>query len=220
VAAKEAEIASLQTKKQSAQISLNQAKISLEQNRKYLSDSVITADMDGYVLELPLKEGEVTGAGTPVVIVKSREQVVNVGIPVDDYAKLQVGMSARLSDGNDKTDGKIEKIDLYPNETSRTYNMKIAYSGANFAIGSLITVDIPMSQKDVFLVPINAVQNIDGVDYVYYVDEDNTAKLQEVTLGDISDNNVEITGVQSGMRVVTGGIKYITENQQVSVIGE
>jgi multidrug efflux pump subunit AcrA (membrane-fusion protein) len=143
-----------------------------------------------------------------------------VGIPVDDYSKLQVGMNARLNDDNEKTDGKIEKIDLYPNETSRTYNMKISYSGANFAIGSLITVDIPMSQKDVFLVPINAVQNIDGVDYVYYVDDSNTAKLQEVTLGDISDNSIEITGVQSGMKVVTGGIKYITENQEVTVIGE
>ncbi len=223
VAAKEAEIKSLNTKKQSAQINLNQANIALEQNQKYIKDSVLKADMDGYVMELTLKEGEVTAAGTPVVIVKSIDQVVNVGIPVDDYAKLSVGMSAQLSDDNQKTTGSIEKIELYPDEKTRTYNVKIAYSDADFAIGSLITVKIPMSQKEVFVVPISAVQNIDGVDYVYYVDEQDgkeVAKLQTVTLGEVSGSGIEVRGIQSGMKIINDGIKNITENQEVSVIGE
>jgi multidrug efflux pump subunit AcrA (membrane-fusion protein) len=80
-----------------------------------------------------------------------------------------------------------------------------------------------MSQKEVFVVPISAVQNIDGVDYVYYVDEQDgkeVAKLQTVTLGEVSGSGIEVCGIQSGMKIINDGIKNITENQEVSVIGE
>jgi multidrug efflux pump subunit AcrA (membrane-fusion protein) len=102
--------------------------------------------------------------------------------------------------------------------------MKVSYDGnTDFAIGSLVTVRIPLSQKEIFEVPISSVINIDGVDYVFYVEQDggkDVAKLCTVTLGNIDGNNVEVSGVENGMRIIKDGVKNVTENQEVTVVGE
>lgn len=223
IAAKQSNVDALRTKKEAAQIELNQARIALDENQKHLDDSVLKATMDGFVIELPLKAGEVTGAGTPVVVVKSSKQVVNIGLPAEDYGKVSPNMPAIVEMNGVKTTGKVESIELYPNEASRTYNMKISYNDDLYAIGSLVSVSIPLSSSKVYTVPISAVCNIDGLDYVYFINEENGkkyAKLCRVTLGKIIDDNVEVEGVSFGMQVIKSGIKNISENAEVTVTGE
>ncbi len=208
--------------KQAAQISVNQAKISLDENTKYLSDSSLKSTIDGYVVETPMKSGEVTSAGTPVVVVKSGNEVVNVSVPTEDYGKFSVGMEARLTQDDKEIYGKITSIDLYPDETTRTYNIKITPSENNlFALGSLINVTISLDKETSVFIPINSIVNINGIDYVYCVttneNGDTVVKSKEIKIKNADGENVCIEGLESGTKIVADEVKNLRENQKVNV---
>jgi len=208
--------------KQAAQISVNQAQISLQENTKYLSDSSLKSTIDGYVVETPMKSGEVTSAGTPVVVVKSGDEVINVSVPTEDYAKFTVGMEAKLTQDDKEIYGKITSIDLYPDETTRTYNVKITPSENNvFALGSLINVTISLDKETSVFIPLNSIININGIDYVYCIttneNGDAIAKSKEIKIKSADGENACVEGLESGTRIVADEVKNLRENQKVNI---
>ena len=219
----ETELNNAKTKRDAAVITQNQAKISLEQNNKYLNDSVLKSTIDGYVMEIVMNAGEVTGAGTPVVVVKSGAQVVNVGVPVDEYDKLYTGMSAIIEQENVETKAEITAISLYPDETTRTYNVEFTPIGENnLVMGSLVNVKIPIEEKNGCMVPISSIVNIEGVNYIYYVVPDEGSELykvmrQEISLGDTKSNYILADDIDAGMLVISEGVKDVNENQLVAI---
>ena len=50
----------------------------------------LTADVDGYVVDVLCKEGEMQSAGYPVVLIRSENQVVTVGLSDKDVKKIQL----------------------------------------------------------------------------------------------------------------------------------
>lgn len=217
----ENDISAANVKKQAAQITLDQAKISLEQNTKYLTDSTLKSTIDGYVMTITLHAGEVTSAGTPVVVIKSGKEVINVGVPVEDYNRLSVGMKANIDADGVETTGEITNISLYPDESTRTYNVEITPENQTLAMGALVNVKIDLNQKNGCFIPISAIENVDGVDYVYVAEaqEDNKYKLnkKEVKLGEEEGENVLATDLSAGVKIVSKGIKNISENQTVYI---
>ncbi len=208
--------------KQAAQIAVNQAQISLEQNTKYLTDSSLKSTIDGYVVETPMKSGEVTSAGTPVVVVKSGAEVINVAVPTEDYSKFSVGMEAKLTQDEKECYGKITSIDLYPDETTRTYNMKITPNeNKAFALGSLINVTISLSKQNSVFVPMSSIISADGIDYVYCItknaNNENVITSQKITIENAEGENVCISGINSGTLIVADEVKNLRENQIVNI---
>lgn len=217
----ENELETTRLKRESALINLNQAKISLEENTKYLTDSTLKSTIDGYVMTVTLKGGEVTSAGTPVVVIKSGKQIVNVGIPTEDIKKLKEGMTAILDVDGDTCQGVISRISLYPDETSRTYNIEISSDENKYAMGSLVNVKIPIEQKKGCFVPISSIINIDGVDYVYKIEEDdNGEKLTRRTEVIVNENigeNAIVENIKNDDLVVFQDVKNVTDGQYVNV---
>lgn len=208
-------------KLEAANIQLSQAKIALEQNTKHLTDSVLTSTMDGYVLELGVKAGEVTAAGTPVVIVKSNEQVVNVGIPVEEYQRVQTGMTVEMEFNGENFNGTINTVSLYPDEATRTYNIEIMPERQDLVTGSLINVNIPIEDKEGYFAPITAVGNENGINYILNLEknEDDTYTVHrtEVELGKIVGEKVLLKNIDSDLSIIPEDIKDIKENDIVNV---
>ncbi len=205
-----------------AQISANQAQISLEQNTKHLNDSSLKSTIDGYVVETPMKSGEVTNAGNPVVVIKSGDEVVNIAIPTEDYTKLSVGMEAKLVQDDKETYGKISSIELYPDETTRTYNVKITPSENNsFALGSLVNVSISLDKQNSVFVPLSSIIDINGIDYVYCVSKnsnnENIVISKEIEILDADGENVCVKGIESGTIIVMDEVKNLHDNQIVNI---
>lgn len=217
----ENELETTRLKRESALISLNQAKISLEQNTKYLTDSTLKSTIDGYVMSITLKSGEITSAGTPVVVVKSGKQIVNVGIPTEDIKKLNEGMTATLDVDGDTCQGVITKISLYPDEASRTYNIEISSDENKYAMGSLVNVSIPIDKKSGCFVPISSIINIDGVDYVYIIEknenEEYIARRTEVVVKENVGESAIVENIDADTLIVYKDIKNITDGQNVNI---
>ena len=211
-----------QVQKQAAQIAVNQANIALEKNTKYLNDSSLKSTIDGYVVETPMKSGEVTSAGNPVVVVKSGNEVVNVAVPTEEYSKFSVGMEAKLTQDDKELFGKITSIDLYPDETTRTYNLKITPSeNGVFALGSLINVNISLDKQNSVFVPISAITSKEGIDYVFCVIQnkngENVVSSKEIKIQNVDGENACITGIDGGTVIVSDEVTNLRDNQKVNL---
>lgn len=211
-----------QVQKQAAQISVNQANIALEKNTKYLNDSSLKSTIDGYVVETPMKSGEVTSAGNPVVVVKSGNEVVNVAVPTEDYSKFSVGMEAKLTQDDKELFGKITSIDLYPDETTRTYNLKITPSeNGVFALGSLINVNISLDKQNSVFVPISAITSKEGIDYVFCITQnengENVVSSKEIKIQNVDGENACVTGIDGGTVIVSDEVTNLRDNQKVNL---
>lgn len=198
-----------------AQASVKSAGTSNDIVKKNINDATIKADSDGYVMELPFKEGEVISAGYPVVVAKSRELVVTVGASDAEYKNINIGGVALI---NGKAVGTIETIAQYPDETTRTYAVDIAIEG-EYTIGETVDVKIITGNASGCYVPIDAIFNSDGVDYVYAVNSENRVYKKQVILGEFSGDKVEVQIDDPNAVVVTEGIKNLRENDIVSMEG-
>ncbi|HHV65142.1 MAG TPA: efflux RND transporter periplasmic adaptor subunit [Peptococcaceae bacterium] len=198
-----------------------QAQVDYEYKASMLKDANLFADMNGYVVEILSREGEITAAGYPVVVVRSQEQVVNVGLSEEDVQKVKIGTKAVLLPvGDDKQElkGEVSLIEQIPDPASRTYNAEILIIGNPAAndlyLGSTCRVLLEVGTVRGIWIPLSAIQN-DGEDYVYVVREQR-AWRQNVKLIDVQDSQVRVEGLKNGDILVKSGMKNLFEGCPVT----
>jgi multidrug efflux pump subunit AcrA (membrane-fusion protein) len=83
-------------------------------------------------------------------------------------------------------------------------------------LGYNATVDIKvLSKTDVIAVPITAMLEEDGTDYVYVVEE-GKAYRREIDTGDRTEEWLEVvSGLDEGERIVVEGVGKVKEGQKV-----
>ncbi len=88
--------------------SYNEAKVDLQAKQISLNDAQLYSDLDGYVVDVLYKKSEIIAAGYPVVVVRTAEQMVTVGLSQNDVKKIVVGTAAQIEldgmGGNRKSD--------------------------------------------------------------------------------------------------------------------
>jgi len=208
------------TQIQAANLTVNQANIALELNQKQLGDAVLKSNMDGYVVEVTARPGAVVGAGTPIVVIKSGESVVNIGISVSDFNRIKSGMPVTLTHNSETFSGRVDTVSLYPDESTGTYNVKIIPEKDDLAMGTLLDVAIPVENKAGVFIPMQAVINISGVNYVYCAESDGAnyiAVRREVILGDVRGEKVLAKNLAPGQLVITEGVRNLRDNDIVII---
>ncbi len=206
------------TKLDAARLQEKQANIALELSNKNISDSTLKASMDGYVLSKTSKEGEVVGAGTPVVVLKSGKSVINIGVSVEDFKKLKNGMEAILTHDNATFKGKITTISLYPDDATGTYNIEITPENMDLPAGTIVDVKIPIQTGQGIFVPMSAVINMDDINYVYCVEQQGGVKRairKQVSLSDTQGSDILVKNLKPGAIVIVDGVKNLKNNDVV-----
>lgn len=196
-----------------------QSEIGVQKYEKQLNDGVLTSPINGFVLDILAQSGEETGAGHPVVIIKSDNQVINFGIPVEDYKNIYLGMILNLESSDITFSGKITSIGQYPDENTMTYEIEITPEKQDLLHGTIVNINIPISETQSILLPLSSIVIVDGVNYVYVVDN-FIAHKKEVLLGSPIENKVICTNLEEGQQVITAGTKFIKEGDKVQVIEE
>ncbi len=187
------------------------SELSAEQAQRAVDNATLVADGDGYVMAVNSKAGEMTGSGVPAVIVKSDTKVVSVGVSIDDYSKLGSVSEVHI---NGDIQGKIDNIAQYPDEGTRTYTVEITFSDRTLAMGEIVDVELVTEVAEGVFIPIDSIINIDGLDYVYVVNDDDTVTRTQVELGEVKDTTVQVLNL-TDERIVTSGIKALNDNDKV-----
>ena len=218
----EAKMAQLNEQIEAAGITLNQVQVNASKSQEMMDQSVLKSTIDGYVLEVPVKAGEVAAAGTPIVIVKTTDEIINMGIPAEAYNTIKERMSVQIEGDQETCKGIITKVALYPDETTRTYNVEITPEKQDLVLGSLVSIKLQGERHEGCFVPLSSVVNIDGVNYVYGLSKTDTdgeymIERIEVVLGMVKDENVLATNLVAGTIIVDQGVRDVKENERVSI---
>lgn len=105
-------------------------------------DATIYAEQDGMVVELMSEEKERVSAFTPVISVRSVEEVVNIGIPQQDLEKIKVGAKAAIDMDGQKAEGVVGNIAEAPDTATRTYKAEVTVQGKDLKASVKISKSI------------------------------------------------------------------------------
>ncbi|HHY26370.1 MAG TPA: efflux RND transporter periplasmic adaptor subunit [Desulfitobacterium dehalogenans] len=200
----------------------NQAKIELESKQIQLNDAQLYAQGEGYVVDILFRESEIIAAGYPVVVMRSPEQKVTVGLSQNDVHKVNVGDTVEITVDGQKTKGKVERLEAVPDSQTRTYTAEILitepYPSDSYYLGATAEVKFAQGEAPGIWVPLACILN-DGQDYVFIVEEDRAVK-RNIKLMDVQGFNVRVEGLSSGERYVFSGMKSLKEGHKVRIQSE
>jgi len=179
----------------------------------------------GIVNALPAKKGFYLAVGDPVATVLDIRRVkINVGIPesdVDAVRKIDRFEIIIEALQDKKVTGVKYFLAVAPESRAQVYRLEleVANNSAEILPGMFARVEIIKEEFPAAMaIPLYAVISRDNKHFVY-LEEDNVAKLQEVTLGILDGWQMQITGgLAPGQRVIVVGQRSVDAEQKVNVV--
>lgn len=190
----------------------------------------IRATRGGKIIRKVMNEGEITGPGTPVLVLfetGADDWVVKINVSDRDWARLGVGMAARVEmDAYEGVvfSGKVSDLAPAADPVSGLYpvEVRVAPQGKRFAPGLFAEVDITPSQSRSYqIVPIEAIVEGDGkTAFVFTVLPDGeSVRKVPVQVAYVEGDKVLITsGLEGVAEVVTAGAPYLSEKKKIRKI--
>ena len=207
--------------------------VQLQVNRNKLDYTRLEAPVSGYVQSVNYEPAEMVDAGMAVVtLLDTHSMEVVVDIPADVY--LQRDRITKIS-CNSTVTGKngipMKLLSITPKaDGNQLYRMRLAFADAaavrNLTAGMNIETKLTIAVIDSVhgvtscTLPMHAVFNDGGRDFVWVVDADTVVHKTAVTLGGIADDgSITVTGgVSTGDRVVKAGVEYLQDNEKVTIL--
>ncbi|MDY3918575.1 MAG: efflux RND transporter periplasmic adaptor subunit [Candidatus Limivivens sp.] len=182
----------------------------LQELKEYQKNPVVTADCEGYIVSLDVLEGMPYEKDQQFCTIADA-QTLNLKVEIDelDIDGVAVGQSASVvfdAFEEEIYEGTVEKISGVGNNSGgvTTYTVTIALAGNTHlknAMSATATITLE-TKNDALLVPVEAIETIDGQKYVQVL-KDDTITRTAVTLGLVNSEYAEITeGLSDGDQVV------------------
>ena len=185
------------------ELSLAQAQLSLESAQRALEDTMLVAPTGGTVTEFNIQVGEMASVGQSAVAVLSDLSVLTVDVNLDetDVAQVAVGQEAWVSVDafpDAQLTGEVTYIAPVAEVRSGVvlYPVTVQLTPTDLPVRAGMTADVEIvfaSQEDALIIPLRAVHTEGEQAYVYRLSGGQTERV-EVTLGAMTDTEVEITG--------------------------
>lgn len=207
---------------------LKGAKAQQRIQNKNLLDTKIYAPFKGVLLKKGTEVGEIIGPGMPLFGISDIRTVkVNASIPGNDLRQVKIGSAARvyISSIDATLTGKVIEVGSFSEPTTRAFNVKIQLQNPDLSIRPGMTAEVKITsgkqvEVEIMAVPSEAVlRDVDNSAYVFVVDEKKSqAFKRNVSLGQISENNIEIaSGLNANEIVVVGGQHKLENGSPVKI---
>ncbi len=187
------------------------------------SFATLRSDSNGVVGMTLMEVGQVTGPGTPVVVVvDDSEKDVLISLTESNVRDVYIGQRAKItfwSRPGLEISGVVREVSATPIPQTGTYDAKIALAEMpeEIQLGMTARVRFTDSDENIILLPLSAIAEQSDTPAVWVV-RDEKAYLQKVETGAYHGNNVEIlSGLKKGDRVVTAGTQHLSEGEKVRV---
>ena len=115
----------------------------------------------------------------------------------------------------------LKNISAFPDEETMLYPVDIAFNSDQIVAGDTVDVQIVTGEGKGTFIPLESTFNLDGIDYVFIVSGNDTKQdkinKHQVELNEIKEDQIRVTGLKPGMKVVVDGVKSLKENDFVTV---
>jgi membrane fusion protein, multidrug efflux system len=212
--------AQIRTNAATAEATAKASQAALENARLNLEYCTIVSPLDGYVGRVLLQQGNLVKANDTAalaVINQVRPIYVNFAVPEQTLSEVRSYMakgtlpvdaiSTGAQPGQER--GRLIFIDNAVDPTTGTIRLRAQFDNADASLwpGQFVNVSLQLyEQADALVVPAQAVQTGADGQYVYVIDDENTAQVRRVTVQRADGERAIIAkGVAKGERVVTRG---------------
>jgi len=213
-----------QSKSAAAQVET--AKAHYESQQAQVAYSRVVSPIAGVVADRPLNEGDIAGAGMPLLTVMDISRVVaRVNVPQADAPFVKVGQKAIITqtDSAEQVEGKVTVVSpsTDPNTTTVQVWVQIVNTGERVKPGTSVHASIVTEEyKAASVVPAAAIlPGEEGGTAVLTVTSDSIAHTRAVKLGVREGNQVQVlSGVNPGDEVVVVGGLGVDDKTKVKVV--
>jgi multidrug efflux system membrane fusion protein len=201
------------------------AEASLAATRAERERGVVRAPWAGLVTEVPVEVGQAafSMAGREIAQIVALDPIVAVvEVAERKLAGIQVGekVDIRLVTGQTAT-GKIRFVSKSASASTRTYRIEVEASNPKGEIPDGITAEvaIPLMAVDAAQVPRSALTFSSGGDIgVRTVNDQGIVAFMRVNVIEDDQNQMWVTGVPNGTRVIVKGQDFVREGQKVEPV--
>ena len=233
----EASVSQAQASVTQAKASVTQAEASVRRAQVSLGFCSITAPVSGIIGEIPVRSGNQVTPMTQLTILSGNvtmeaefsvtesllESQINSGMNVnlkEKHIAALPDVTFVMKNGTEYPyRGRITSLTGVVDTHTGTLGAKAAFPNPDGLLFSGIqgTVVLPIQQKDVIVIPQNAVVRLQDRSLVYKVKSDSTATAVTVKTESMSDaKNLIITeGLNVGDVIITDGANNVQEGQRV-----
>ena len=224
---------SYQKEYESAQAGVAGAKAQLNDAEVNLGYTKLTAPLTGVILQRNVEVGTLVSPES-VAFVTADVSSVKAVFGVPDVRLKDVKLGDPLSVTNESYpdrsfDGKITEIAPAADSSTRVFDVQITLPNADglLKVGMVVALALSAgpSAEPMILVPLTAVvRGPSGpAAYAVYVadkkGQSDVARLKEVQLGEVTGNEIAVTGgLEAGDQVIVTGATLVSDGQDVKVI--
>ncbi|SFC74289.1 efflux RND transporter periplasmic adaptor subunit [Flavobacterium phragmitis] len=191
--------------------------------------SKIYAAADGFVSKKTANEGEVVGAGSPILAINETSQnnnyLLKVGLTDKEWAAVKAGQKATVTlDGypDEKFDAFIFRKSQAADAALGSFQveLKLNLKNSRPAVGMFGKAEIKAEQsEDFIIIPYNSLIEADGNKAFVFIVENNKVKRQPVTINKFENNKVFIKeGLQKTDQIVISNSAYLNEQSTIKII--
>lgn len=212
---------------ESAKAGLNQANQALINATKNLSYANVTSPIDGFVGNIPLREGSLVGPSSQALTTVSNisnvyayfsfnekdllELTNNGEKNIDNAIKDLPEVYFKLSNGSKyAVPGKVSTVSGVLNQATGAATVRAAFKNTNGMLrsGSTGTILIPEPTDSLIIIPQKATYEIQNIKFVYLVNDSSKAVSTPIKVMAVNDgkNYVVTSGLKAGDVIVTEGV--------------
>ncbi len=188
----------------------------------------IRAPGNGIILARNIDPGQIIEAGTTALVLGEIDKgfVLRVPMTDSDVARLRAGMPAKvlISAVSDvPIDAVVSEKDGRADERTGTFEVSFLLPGSDrLRSGQLGRVEVEVSRGNdgSFAIPATALFGLrSGEGLVFVVDGKNKVRQRAVAIGELTDDNLEITaGLKEGEIIVIRGAEKLRDGDQIKPI--
>ncbi|MDR2835293.1 MAG: efflux RND transporter periplasmic adaptor subunit [Bacteroidales bacterium] len=198
-------------------------------HKDQLADTKLKIPIDGYVQNIIHQEGEIIGAGMPVITISgNNEWNVVINIPFQVYSQKEnfTNCYAILS-SNNKIKIPIQAVNLSTHHTSgQSFEMIFKLLEVDtITIASGMTAEVYINQninkKNYISIPISSIFEIDGISHIWiFTSETEELEARKIEISEIRNNGKAIVanGLEEGEKFVAAGVHSIKKGMKVKPI--
>ena len=214
-----------ETQLRDMRIGYENAAIQLENAKKQLDDTKITAPFSGYITSKNTELGAFVGVGTPIAGIADISQLkVQLAVSESDIYQLRAGMEAFVTTDvlpNTNFKANISSIGQKGNSAhSYPVEIMIANDSKNpLKAGTYVNVSVNAGKTgNTLMIPRDAIVSSVKEPSVYIV-KNGIVQLTKITTGRQYNAYIEVlTGLNDGEQVVTNGQINLSDGAKVAVI--
>ena len=222
-----------------AQAAVAQAKAAVNRARVNLGFCTIKASVSGIIGEIPVRTGDQVSPMSQLTMLSGNttmdaefsvtenivEAMVQEGVKATDVEKHIANLPEATFVMKNGTEyphkGRVVSLTGVVNAATGSLTCKVSFPNPDGHLYSGIqgTVVMPFAEKDVIIIPQNAVVRLQDKALVYKVQADSTATATDVTIEDTGNGKdfIITSGLKVGDKIVTTGANNVTEGQKVIV---